>query len=268
MILSVDFGASTTDAVLLGGKKIIKTASTPKLLRTKKEIEDFLKKNNFSKRGIDTVAITGGKSSFFRQKIFGFQPKHVNEIEAIGNGAAFLAKKKRCLAVSMGTGTCLVFFNNGKSKHVIGSGVGGGTVLGLSHLLLKQKKIAALDALARKGKLSRVDLSVRDIVGKSIGIVAANATASNFAKLKNFSKADIAAAIQNLVAESVAVLAVSASNSCNCDLIVFCGKTAKFSFVRKRLNVAARLFGKRFLFPARFDFATAVGAALAAKKQE
>jgi len=267
MILGIDFGASTTDAALLRGKKIVKLASVSKPLHSKKEIEEFLFKNCFNAFPIDGIAITGGKSCSFTQKILGMMPIHVNEISAIGNGAAFLSKKKRFLAVSMGTGTCIVLFEKGKSSHVIGTGIGGGTILGLSKLLLVGNDIGKLNSFASKGDTAKIDLTICDVVGKNFCTLGKEATASNFAKIKNYSKADLAAGIQNLVAESVAVLAVSAARSCKCGEIVFCGKTPLFPFVKKRLNAAARIFKARFIFPKRFEFATSIGAALSVEKK-
>ena len=267
MILAIDFGASTTGAVLLEGKRVVHKASAPKTLRSKKEIESFLKKSGFGsfKGKVSAVAVTGGKSAFFRQKIFGLRPKHVNEIDAIGRGAAFLAKKSRCLAVSMGTGTCVVLFEKGKSRHIIGSGVGGGTILGLSGLLARETRIEKLAALAEKGKLRNVDLSVGDIVGAGIGVVGSCATGANFAKLRGCGRADLAAGVQSMAAESVAVLAVSAGRQCGCSAVVFTGRAPLFPFVRRRLLEAGRLFGARFVFPKNLEFGTAIGAALSIK---
>ncbi len=260
MILGIDFGASTTDAVLLRGKKIVKKASHGPIYSFR-DLNSFLKRNKFDSPALKAVAITGGKSAFFREKVLGFKPIHISEIDAIGLGASFLAKAKKCLAVSFGTGTCIVFFDKGKSRHVIGTGLGGGTVTGLSSLLFGDKRPASLSKLALKGNLKKVDLSVKEVVGKSIGVVNSNATASNFAKGTG-SKKDLAAAAQNMVAEAVAVLAVSASRESRCKKIVFVGKTANFPLVRRRLKVAAKLFNAEFFFPKDLGIASAAGAAL------
>ncbi len=259
MILGIDFGASSTKAVLLDGKKIAKKAVSKRPLVTKKNLEHFLKTKNFSAYPITAVAITGGKSHSFKSKILGLKPNHVNEINAIGFGAAFPSNQKNCLAVSLGTGTCIVSFSKGNCLHVIGSGLGGGTILGLSKLLVKETSPKKLAKLASKGNLSKTDLSVKDIVGKGIGKVPASATASNFAKASG-SKKDIAAAIQNLVAEPVAVLAASASKH-NCKKVVFVGRTLEFPFAKKRIKAAEKIFNASFSFPKNPAFATALGAA-------
>ncbi len=267
MILSIDFGSTNTDAVLFDGKLITKKASILEKLFSAAELEFFLKKNGFAPNGIEAVAVTGGKSAFFTEKMFGIEPVHISEIDAIGSGAAFLAKQERCLAVSMGTGTCIVLFDNEKCFHIVGTGVGGGTITGLSKLLLGETNIPKLDSLASSGKTEKVDLTIGDVVGKKFSMLDEKVTASNFAKLENYGKADLAAGIQNLVAESVAVLAVSAAKQCNCDAVVFCGKTPSFAFVKKRLLGASKLFGGNFLFPENFELATAIGAALVLQKK-
>ena len=261
MILGIDFGATTTDAVLLSGKKIVKKASTGKI-STAGKLNTFLKKNGFKSFSISTVAVTGGKSRFFKSKVLGLKPKHVNEINAIAFGAAFLAKTKRCLAVSFGTGTCLVLFEKGKAKHVIGTGIGGGTITGLSKLLVKETGPDALVRMAKKGNIHNVDLSVKEVIGSGIGLLEGSATASNFARAKG-SRADLAAAVQNLAAESVAVLAIATSRQCNCKKIVFTGRTLSFPIIQKRLAAAAKCFGAKFFFPKNKEFATAIGAVFA-----
>ncbi len=260
MILGIDFGASTTDAVLLQGSRIMQKATAPKVIDSVKGLNSFLKKNKFDSFPIKRVAIAGGKSAFFKGKILGVQPVHVDEINAIAFGAKFLSKSNRFLAVSMGTGTCIVFFEKGKAKHVIGTGLGGGTIIGLSRLLVGETDIKKLIKLAAKGNLHNVDLSVADIVGKGIGLLNADATAANFAQCGNCSKADLAAGVQNMVAEAVAVLAISAARQYYCKKIVFIGRTPSFTFVKKRLLAAAKCFNATFSFPKNSAFGTALGA--------
>ncbi len=260
LILGIDFGACTTDAVLLQGSRIARKASSGKAFSSARELNRFLAKNNFGPSKISRIAVTGGKSSFFKGRILGLEPVHVDEINAIGRGAAFLSKSRRCLAVSLGTGTCIVLFERGKCRHMIGTGIGGGTILGLGRLLLGETGVKKLIGLAARGSLHKVDLSVRDVVGKGIGSLPPNATASNFAKGKG-SRADLAAAVQSMVAESVAVLAVASARQCRCRKIVFIGKALAFPFVRKRLVAAAKCLGTAFEFPRNSGFGTAVGAA-------
>ena len=258
MILGIDFGISTTDVVLLNKCKLLKAFHIEggSLHNLKKAI---------SMHGIDAVnlehiAITGGKAQM--KELFGKKVSRVPELKAIAAGGAFLSKSKRCLVVSMGTGTCIVSFNYGKAKHVAGTALGGGTITGLSRLLAGEQDPSRLIKLASGGNPGKFDLSVMEAIGGSIGLAPANATASNFVKLAKASKSDLAAAVQNMVAESNAIIAALAAKVDNCGKIVFVGKACSFPLVKKRIKIVLSYYGLHADFPRRGKHATALGAAL------
>ena len=58
---------------------------------------------------------------------------------------------------------------NGIFTHCSGTGVGGGTVLGLSKLLLDTSDPKEIASLAEKGNKSQVDLILEDVVSGPIG---------------------------------------------------------------------------------------------------
>ena len=218
MILGIDFGISTTDIAVVKNGKIIKAfhieAGTP--------LAGALRKKRIDVNKVDGIAVTGGNHSF--KKILGKKFSKVNEINAIGFGGASISKAKSALIVSMGTGTCMVSFKNGKVKHVGGTGLGGGTVLGLSKRLVGTTNIKSLSKLALAGKKENVDLTVKEAIGSGIGIIPGNATASNFAKASK-SKKDIAFGVQEMVAEANAVMVALAAKQTGHKKIVFIGKT-------------------------------------------
>ncbi len=257
MILGIDFGITTTDVALMEENRLLKA-----FYLKSKSLRD-LKKALFSKgidlSGVGGIAVTGGIA---RKKIFGKRVFRVGELNAIGFGGAFLSGAKKALVVSMGTGTCIVSFNKGEVKHVGGTPLGGGTIVGLSKKLLGESQPEKLQKLASKGSLHSIDLSVRDAIGSGIGIIPGNATASNFAKKGIGGKADLALAVQNMVAESNAVIAALAARSSNHRKIVFVGKTPLFPAVRRTLKRVLRYYGFSPVFPGRGEHAMAVGAAV------
>ena len=85
--------------------------------------------------------------------------------------------------VSLGTGTAIVSVNKTEIRHVSGTGVGGGTLLGLAKHMLGVSGLDTLEAMADRGDLHRVDLSVRDIAGGPIGDLPPGTTAANFGKI-------------------------------------------------------------------------------------
>jgi type II pantothenate kinase len=126
-----------------------------------------------------------------------------------------------------------------------------------------------LEAMAARGDLSRVDLTVRDIAGGAIGDLPPGTTASNFGKISSDATSeDKALAIMNMIVEVVSVLAIAAARGCGQEDIVLTGKLTRiFRFMQKmkRLNFA---FGGGFLIPEHADYATAIGAARALMMQK
>ena len=109
--------------------------------------------------------------------------------------------------VSLGTGTAIVSVTPGKIQHFSGTGVGGGTLLGLARHMLGVVTIERLEELARKGDLRRIDFTVRDIAGGPIGDLPPGTTAANFGKIgADATTEDKALAIMNMIVESIGVL--------------------------------------------------------------
>lgn len=261
MILGIDFGATTTNAVLLQRGQILKRASTESRAWNGRKLDSFLEGEGLAPEGIKAVAVTGGKSSLFRGKILGLKPEHVGEIDAIGAGGAFLSGLKRCLVASMGTGTCIVSFEKGRARHVAGTGIGGGTIVGLSKRLFGEERPEKLGKMAPKGSLRGIDLGVKEVVGSGIGLVPGNATASNFAKKGKAGSADLALAVQNMVAEANAVVVALAARASGQKKLVFVGKAASYPAVRASLKRALGYYGFKPVFPEQGEFAAAAGAA-------
>ncbi len=257
-ILGIDLGASTTDFVLMEGKRVYFKESMPSL-----DLDSLEKKIKSVKKnlgGISFIALTGGKSAFFPSRFSGIKVKKVNEINAIGAGGLFLSGKKRALVASLGTGTCIVSMNGSIARHCCGTGVSGGTLVGLSKKLLGFSDLKRFNSLAKKGSLKRIDLSVMDIVGKGIGNLPGNATASNFAKAGNSTKADIAIGIANLVAEANASIVSLSAQKCRQHDIVLTGKLLSVPVVKKRLLAGLKLLGCKAVVPRHYEIATAIGA--------
>ncbi len=220
---------------------------------------------------LESIGITGGKSA--QAEVRGIAL--IDEIKAIGAGACFLADADSCIAVSCGTGTCIVHAAPDKTcAHISGTGLGGGTILGLSKMLLGTDNPAIISSLAEKGIYTNVDLLVRDIVGSGIGNVPADATASHFAKLssagKNAGKGDVARAILHLVGENIGIIACLAARAAGnqspeSPLLVFTGRTVLFDQVRRDIDRVCSLYKIKSVFPEYAEFATAAGAALLAK---
>lgn len=270
MIIGLDIGASLTKGILIDEDlkfigKIILPTSEPKETSIK-VLKNLLREISGDYREkVKFIAAAGGGSRFIGNHIMGLSVKRVDEIKSIGFGGLLLSGRSECLVVSAGTGTAIVaVYDDGKIvKHVCGTGVGGGTIIGLSRVLLKTEKFSVIEDMALKGSMNNVDLTVRDVVGGAIGIVPANATASNLAKLKENSNInDVAAGIINMVSQTIGVIAAMAAKACNLEKsVVIVGTLAKSKIIARIICESARIFGASAFIPENCEFSTALGAA-------
>jgi type II pantothenate kinase len=267
MIVGIDIGGSTTDAVLLhdGEDVIVVTIETgDPLAAAAGALGKLLSTAGGRLADIRAIAVSGGGARCLDDVLFGVPVIKVPEINAIGVGGSSLAHKSSALVVSLGTGTALVSVRGEHIEHVGGTGVGGGTLLGLARHLLGVTRLDTLEEMASHGDLSRIDLTVGDIAGGPVGIVPASATASNFGKVRSDpTPADKALALINMVAEVTFTISIMAARARHHQDIVLTGKLTRVKPLRERIEAVHTRRGENFLIPPYAEFATAIGAARA-----
>ena len=273
MDISIDFGITVTD-ILKRDQGVMSHQMTlskeePSLTLLNKLLSDI----NF-KSDVNFLAVTGGKHLNIGDKIESTKVIHVNEIEAIGEGAmnlSGLSEKNPTIIVSAGSGTACILAKEGNFVHCSGTGVGGGTVLGLSKLLLGTTDPIEIAKLAKKGNESSVDLILEDVVSGPIGELPSDTTAVNFGKVSKIdseiSREDIAAGIVNLVGQTAARVATSVATTFNAREIVVVGRSPSFNGLKNSLEQAASIMGFSPYFPENGEYASALGALLVAEKK-
>ena len=272
MDISIDFGITVTDiikrdnGVILHEMTLSEEEPSPSLLS--KIFSDI----NF-KSDVNLLAVTGGKHLNLGDKIESTKVVHVNEIDAVGEGAmnlSGLSGKDPIIIVSAGSGTACILAQDGNFMHCSGTGVGGGTVLGLSKLLLGTTDPVEIAELAKAGNESGVDLILEDVVSGPIGELPSDTTAVNFGKISKIdseiSKQDIAAGIVNLVGQTAARVATSVATTFNAREIVVVGRSPSFNGLKNSLEQAASIIGFSPHFPKNGEYASALGALLVAEK--
>jgi len=271
MIVGIDVGAYLTKGVLIENDKILKKFSiltdekAESAIRTLKILLDDRSDSVYA------VGISGGGSRKIKRDLLGISTVKVNEIRAIGLGGLMLSKRKEALIVNAGTGTAMVAaYETGKKiMHVGGTGVGGGTLLGLSMRMLGTCDFHEIEKLAINGDPGKVDLRVSDIVGESIGIVPSWATASNFGRIKaEASREDVAAGIFNMVCQVIGVVGAMAAKAYNLNnSVVVTGGLVRSKLASEMIGDTMRLFGIEPLIPENGEYCTAIGAALSILKR-
>ncbi|MCL2391698.1 MAG: type II pantothenate kinase [Oscillospiraceae bacterium] len=266
IILGIDVGGSTTKVVGLKDKEpfgMLQVKAGDQITSLYGAIGNFLRGHHVDLGEVSAFSLTGVGASFISEQIYGIKTLKVNEFTAIGHGALLLSGLSEALVVSMGTGTAFVRAGKGFAERVGGSGIGGGTILGLASQLLGKNDIDAILALAQLGKLENVDLTVRDIVGHDIPSLASNLTAANFGKIKSTaSESDIALGIINMVFQTIGMLAVFAMRNDPIQNVVLTGTLTTFPQASSILTPFSKLSDMNFIIPKNAEFATALGATL------
>ncbi|HHU90240.1 MAG TPA: type II pantothenate kinase [Clostridiaceae bacterium] len=265
-IIGIDVGGSTTKIVGYDQEQLF----SPLLVKANDPVSSiygafgrFLNENKLQLNEIDRIMITGVGATFIEENIFDIPTYKVGEFLAIGMGGLFLSRLKRAIIVSMGTGTAYVMADNDKAYHIGGTGVGGGTLLGLSNRMLNVRNFNDIVDMAKGGDLSHIDLSIADISHDNVGGLTSETTASNFGKIiDRATKADVALGIINLVFQTIGMMAVFASRNEKVNDVVLTGNLTNVPQAKTIFEGLTSLFGVIFHIPEYAEYATAVGAAM------
>jgi type II pantothenate kinase len=209
-----------------------------------------------------TIGVTGGRYRDLPDEVDGFNLCKVDEMRALGLGGLALTGLDAGLVVSAGTGVAMVSARGLEVKHVTGSAVGGGTLLGLSKLILGTSDINQIDRLAMEGDAAEVDIMLTEAVGAEVGRLPAHANAVNLGKLvrnKPFSRADLAAGLIRLVAQVIAVIAINATEAAGLSDIIMVGHLMDVQSIRKEVELVGEFYGRSFNMPDIPGFGTAMG---------
>ncbi|MBE6637843.1 MAG: type II pantothenate kinase [Ruminococcaceae bacterium] len=224
----------------------------------------FTSANSFSLSDIKEIKVTGVGSSFLGNELYGCPCRHVGEFPSVGKGGLYLSGLSRAIIVSMGTGTAIVRAENNTCEYLGGTGVGGGTLMGLSRMMLGIDNIEHLVALAKDGDLTNVDLRVSDIAKQDgkLGL-SADMTAANFGKLNDIAtRADTALGLFNMVYETIGMMAYFAARSYGIRDIVLAGHLSRIPQATPVFSTLNIMFPVNFIIPEKSQFATVIGAAL------
>jgi type II pantothenate kinase len=148
-----------------------------------------------------------------------------------------------------------------------GTGVGGGTIMGLSRLLLQADSIEHIVEYAESGNLANIDLRIGDFTtSDNLSALSRDLTASNFGNVSDLaSKEDVALGILNMVFETVGMVSVFAAHEAGVKDIVLTGNLTRFPHCKKKFDELNGLnYGVNFIIPEKSRFATVIGTALSA----
>jgi type II pantothenate kinase len=264
--IGIDVGGSTTklvgkrsDGTLFGTTQVRAADQVTSLYGA---IGTFCRNEAVPLAEISEIALTGVGAPLFKDSIYGIPIRLVDEFRAIGRGGLLLSGLTAAIVASCGTGTAFVRAVGETVTRIGGSGVGGGTLMGLSHLLLREDDILRVSTLAERGNGGNVDLLISEISHTEIPGLPDTATASNFGAVNpTTSREDLALGITNLVTQTVGMLAVFATlnDPDNIRDVVLTGSVADLPQCASVMKAITEMTGVRFHITDNAPFATAIG---------
>ena len=272
VVIGIDVGGSTTKIVgfenTIGGNRLIDplfVRATDPITALYGAFGKFTDQNGIELSDIDIVKVTGVGSSKINKPIYGLNCEHVSEFDCIGLGGLYLSGLDEAIVASLGTGTALIHARRGeKMEYLGGTGVGGGTLIGLSKRMLGMDDIHHIQELAENGDLDKIDWRIGNISKKDLLPGASDKmTASNFGNISDIaSKSDIALGIINMVFETIAMVAMFAARNYNLRDIVLTGNLTTLRKAPDLFKSLNAMFNLNFIIPENSRFGTVIGAAL------
>ncbi len=264
--IGIDIGGSTTKIVGLKDGKIsgcLKVKAGDQVTSAYGAFGKFLSENGLGLSSVEEIMFTGVGATFISDGMYNLPTKRVDEFRAIGYGGQYLSGIDRAIIVSMGTGTAFVHASGKTVRHLGGTGIGGGTLLGLSSKIFNIRDFDNIVELASSGNLANVDLTVGDISKDIISGMTMDTTASNFGKISDLAtNADIALGILNLVFQTIGMFAVFASRADHINDIVLTGNLTTIEKAKEIFTNLEKLYGVHYIIPPNAEYATAIGAAM------
>lgn len=268
--VAIDFGISNTDAVAAVNGELLYWHQPYKGDPDAALIHDILAVQGIELPQLARLAVTGGRHKLLPADIDGCPIVSVAEMTAIGRGGQILAIRAGLTAdtplmvVSAGSGTAVLFAHHHTYRHVTGTAVGGGTMLGLARLLVGTTNPVEIDALAQQGNARHVDLTLGDVITGEVGNLPVDATAVHFGRVARGdttpTPADYAAAITSMVAQTIALVATAAAPGAGASHVIITGHMGDMASIRHIAGLVGHFYRTPVLVPDRAGYATALGA--------
>lgn len=268
-VIGIDVGGSTTKIV---GFDENKNLIEPMFVQGSDQITSiygafgkFTTENGLALSDVRGIKVTGVGATFLEKGIYSLKCDKVSEFKSIGRGGLYLSGLDRALVASLGTGSACVYADcDGNIEYLGGTGVGGGTLMGLSRLMLGMDNINHIYKLAEDGDLGRIDLRIKNITKKDdFSALEPELTVANFGKISDIAeKSDIALGILNMVFETVGTTAIFAARTKNIKDIVLTGNLTTIPQAKEIFANVGRMLGANFIIPKYSQYGTVIGAAL------
>lgn len=271
IVIGIDVGISTTKIVGISDGKVIsplRVKATDPITSLYGAFGKYLYDNKIELSDVEHVMLTGVGSAYVRKPVYGLPTSRAEEFISDGLGAQYESKLSHMTVVSMGTGTSLVRCEGDNIRHIGGIGIGGGTLSGLSRLLLQTDDIKQISTLAMQGDIKHINLRIGDISARPLPGLPMNATASLFANAQgNATREDIALGLICMVLQAIGSASILSSIGSAIRDYVLIGNLTLLPQCEVIFPMMEKLYSVHFIIPKYSEFCTAIGAALSYSKK-
>ncbi|WP_019414369.1 type II pantothenate kinase [Paenisporosarcina sp. TG20] len=182
------------------------------------------------------ISLTGGRAEQLKTFLHSHQRlNYLVEFDATIEGVKYQLNKagyklSNALITNIGTGTSIHSLKGDEHKRIVGTGIGGGTLIGMATLMTGIHHFDKIVQLSAEGSRSELDILVSDIYFGNKTPIDGGLTASNFGDaglrpLMERSKEDILATVQGLVGEVITTLSIQCAVAEDFEHIVYIGST-------------------------------------------
>ncbi len=271
VVIGIDVGGSTTKIVGFDQTDGKHTLIKPLFVSAADPITSlygafgkFTDINGIELSDIEIVKITGVGSAKITKPLYGLNCQLVSEFDSIGLGGMYLSGLDHAIVASLGTGTALIHAKKGeKPEYLGGTGVGGGTLIGLSKRMLGLNDINHIQELADTGDLDMIDWRIGNIKKNILPNAPEKMPASNFGNISELAEnGDVALGIINMVFETIGMVSIFAARNYDLKDIVLIGNLTTLHQAKEIFTGLNTMFGMNFIIPENSQFGTVIGAAL------
>lgn len=185
---------------------------------------------------IEEIGVTGGRTKQLLAVLKTMKSiQYLVEFEATFKGVQYLLEKtglniQNAIITNIGTGTSIHYMEGQNHIRVGGTGIGGGTLTGLSTIMTGVSDFNDITTKAALGSREFIDLFVKDIFQGMEPPIEGHLTASNFGNVNILKEAkhetnDLLATIQGLVGEVITTLSIQFAEGKNAEHIIYIGST-------------------------------------------
>lgn len=223
---------------------------------------------------IEEIGLTGGRTEQLLSVLKTMKSiQYIVEFEATIKGVKYLLNKEghsieKSIITNIGTGTSIHFMDGDHHVRVGGTGVGGGTLTGLSSIMTGVTEYNEIIEKSLLGNREPIDLFVKDIFQGMEAPIQGHLTASNFGKVNilkdvEHNTNDLLATIQALVGEVISTLSIQFAEHNHTEHIIYIGSTlTNNEHLKKVIGNYTRLKKREPIFLENCGFSGAIGALL------